>query len=125
MSDEVYVHVAAEEEWLNDNTYPQPRIITYGVVHTETFQVDGCDVANLYSYPIKNRITKYVCVPMPNYIYDVSKIVWERTRDLMPGAVRDILPNHCSEHFYCGFLNVVNIAMSQQNGNKNCMMRIS
>jgi hypothetical protein len=28
------------------------------------------------------------------------KKIWERTRDLMPSASRDIPPNHCSQKFY-------------------------
>jgi hypothetical protein len=28
------------------------------------------------------------------------KMIWERTRDLMPSAARDIPPKHCSQHFY-------------------------
>jgi hypothetical protein len=97
---DIYVHVAMEEERLNASNYPQSRRITYGVGHTENFQVDDCAVDNLYHYPINNRITKYMCVPMPNYIFDFSKMVWERTRDLMPSTSRDIPPNYCSGHFY-------------------------
>jgi hypothetical protein len=37
---------------------------------------------------------------MPNYIYDFTKMVWERTRDIMPSAARDIPPNQSSQHFY-------------------------
>jgi hypothetical protein len=37
---------------------------------------------------------------MPSYIYDVMKMIWERTRDLMPSAARDKPPNHFSQHFY-------------------------
>jgi hypothetical protein len=37
---------------------------------------------------------------MPSYIYDFMKMIWERARDLMPGAARDIPTNHCSQHFY-------------------------
>jgi hypothetical protein len=100
MFDEMYVHVGKEEERLNASTYPQPIICIYGVVHSENFQVDGCSVDNLYHYPINNRITKSMRVPMPNYIYDFTKMIWERTRDLMPIAARDIPPNHFSQHFY-------------------------
>jgi hypothetical protein len=39
-------------------------------------------------------------VPMPSYIYDFMKIIWERTRYLMPSATRYIPQNHCSQHFY-------------------------
>jgi hypothetical protein len=28
------------------------------------------------------------------------KMIWERTRDLMPSAAIDIPTNHCSQHFY-------------------------
>jgi hypothetical protein len=28
------------------------------------------------------------------------KMIWERTRDLMPISARDIPPNHCSQQFY-------------------------
>jgi hypothetical protein len=41
-----------------------------------------------------------MCVPMPSYMYDFMKMTWERTRDLMPSAARDIPPNHCSQQFY-------------------------
>jgi hypothetical protein len=41
-----------------------------------------------------------MCVPMPSYIYEFMKMIWERTRDLMPIASRDIPPNHCSQQFY-------------------------
>jgi hypothetical protein len=41
-----------------------------------------------------------MCVPMLSYIYDFMEIIWERTRDLVPSAARDIPPNHCSQHFY-------------------------
>jgi hypothetical protein len=92
MFDEMYAHVGKEEERLNASTYHQARRCTYGVVHTEIFKVGGCYVANLYQYPINNRITKSMCVPMPKYTYDFSKIVWERTRYFMPSAARDIPP---------------------------------
>jgi hypothetical protein len=49
MFDEMYVHVGKEEERLNASTYPQLRRCTYGVVHTEKFQVGCCSVANLYT----------------------------------------------------------------------------
>jgi hypothetical protein len=39
-------------------------------------------------------------VPMPSYMYEFMKMIWERTRDLMPIAARDIPPNHCSQQFY-------------------------
>jgi hypothetical protein len=100
MCDEMYVHVGKEEQTLSNSTYPHPRRGIYGTVHSEKFQVDGCSVGNLYQYPTNNRITKSNCVPMPNYIYDFTKIIWERTRDLMPSAARYIPPYHCSQHFY-------------------------
>jgi hypothetical protein len=62
--------------------------------------VDGTSVANLYHYPINNRIAKSMCVPMPSYMYDIVKMICERTRDLMSSAARDIPPNHCSQKFY-------------------------
>jgi hypothetical protein len=89
-----------EVERLNASKYPQLRRIAHGVVHTEKKQVDGCAVANIYLYPIKNQISKSMCVPMPDCIYHFSKMFWERTIDRMPSAARDIPPNHCSEHFY-------------------------
>jgi hypothetical protein len=81
-------------------TYPQPRRRVYGVIHSENFAVDGKSVANLYHYPINNRIVKSMCVPMLSYTYDFMKMIWERTRDLIPSAARYIPPNHCSQHFY-------------------------
>jgi hypothetical protein len=62
--------------------------------------VSGTSVANLYHYPINNRIVKSMCVPMPSYMYDFMKMIWERTRYLMPIAARDIPQNHCSQQFY-------------------------
>jgi hypothetical protein len=85
---------------LNAYTYPKPRIRVYGVIHSENFSVDGRSVANLYHYPIKNRVVKSMCVPIPSYIYDFMKMISERTRDLMPSAARDIPPNHCPQHLY-------------------------
>jgi hypothetical protein len=41
-----------------------------------------------------------MCVPMPRYMYDFMNMIWERTRDIMPSAARDIPPNHCSKQFY-------------------------
>jgi hypothetical protein len=41
MFHKMYVHVAAEEERLDNTNYPQPRRITYGVVHSEKSQVDS------------------------------------------------------------------------------------
>jgi hypothetical protein len=83
---------------LDASTYPQPIIRVYGVIHSEIFAVDGKSVASLYHYPINNRITKFMCVPMPSYIYDFMKRIWERiwerTRDLMPSAARGKPPNH-------------------------------
>jgi hypothetical protein len=100
MFDEIYVHVKKDKERLNASTYPQPRRRVYGVIHSEKLSVDGASVANLYHYPINNRIAKSMCVPMTSYIYDFMKMIWERTRDLIPSASRDIPPNHCSQHFY-------------------------
>jgi hypothetical protein len=37
---------------------------------------------------------------MQEYIYDFTKMEWERTRDIMPSAARDIPLNHFSQHFY-------------------------
>jgi hypothetical protein len=95
MFNEIYVHVGKEEERLSASTYP-PRKRIYGTVHSENFQLDGCSVANLYHYPINNLITKSMCVPMSTYIYDFTKMVWERTRDSMPSITRYVPPNHCS-----------------------------
>jgi hypothetical protein len=100
MCDEIYFHVEKDQERLNASTYPQPRGRVYGVIHSEIFAVDGKSVANLYHYPINNRISKSMCVPMPSYIYDFMKMIWERTRYLMSSATRDKPPNHCSQHFY-------------------------
>jgi hypothetical protein len=100
MFDEIYVHVKKTQERLNACTYPQPRRRVYGVIHSENLAVSGTSVANLYHYPINNRIVKSMCVPMPSYMYDFMKMIWERTRDLMPIAARDIPPNHCSQQFY-------------------------
>jgi hypothetical protein len=100
MFDEIYVHVKKDQERLNASAYPQPRRHVYGVIHSENLSVDGTSVANLYHYPINNRIAKSMCVPMPSYMYDFMKMIWERTRDLMPSAARDIPPNHCSQQFY-------------------------
>jgi hypothetical protein len=73
MFNEIYVHVGKEEEMLNASTYPQPSRRICGVAHSENFQVDGFYVDNLHHYPINNWITKSMCVPMPNYIYDLKK----------------------------------------------------
>jgi hypothetical protein len=101
MFDEMYVHVKKDQERLNAATYSQPRIRVYGVIHSENFTiVYGRSVANLYHYPINNRIAKSMGVPMSSYIYDFMKIIWERTRDIMPSAARYIPPNHFSQHFY-------------------------
>jgi hypothetical protein len=100
MFDEIFVHVEKEQERLNASTYPQPRRRVYQVIHSENFSVDGKSLSNLYQYPINNRILKSMCIPMLSYIYDFMKMIWERTRDLMPSAARDIPPNHCSQHFY-------------------------
>jgi hypothetical protein len=90
MFDEIYVHVKKDQERLNASAYPQPRIHAYGIIHSENFSVDGTSVANLYHYPINNRVAKSMCVPMPSYMYDFMKIIWEITRDLIPIAARDI-----------------------------------
>jgi hypothetical protein len=58
MFDEIYVHVQKDRERLNASTYPQPRRRVYGVIHSENFSVDGTSVANLYHYPINNRLAK-------------------------------------------------------------------
>jgi hypothetical protein len=100
MFDEMYVHFRKDQERLNASTYPQRIIRVYGVIYSETFAVYGKSVANLYHYPINNHILKSMCVPMPRYIYDFMKMIWERTRDLMPSAAIDITTNHCSQHFY-------------------------
>jgi hypothetical protein len=100
MFDEIYVHVKKDQERLNASPYPQPRRRVYGVIHSENFSVNGTSVANLYHYPINSHISKSMCVPMPSYIYDFMKMIWEITRDPMPIAARDIPPNHCSQHFY-------------------------
>jgi hypothetical protein len=100
MFDEIYVHVKKDQERLNASIYPQPRRRVYGVIHSDNFSVDGTSVANLYHYPINNRIAKSMCVPMPSYIYDFMKMIWEITRDVMSSAARDIPPNHSSQHFY-------------------------
>jgi hypothetical protein len=69
MFDEMYVHVKKDKERLNASTYPQPRRRVYGVIHSENFTVDEKSIADLYHYPINNRIAKSMCVPMPSYIY--------------------------------------------------------
>jgi hypothetical protein len=99
MFDEIYVHVKKDQERLNSSAYPQPRKRVYGVIHSENLSVDGTSVANLYHYPINSNIAKSMCVPMPSYMYDFMKMIWERTRDLIPSAARDIPPNHCSQQF--------------------------
>jgi hypothetical protein len=58
MFDEIYVHVNNDQERLNASTYPKPRRRVYGVIDSENFSVDGRYVANLYHYPINNRIAK-------------------------------------------------------------------
>jgi hypothetical protein len=98
--DEIYVHVKKDKESLNASTYPQPRRHVYGFIHSENFTVDGKYVANLHHYLINNHIAKSTCVPMPSYIYDFMKMIWEMTRDLIPGAARDIPLNHCAQHLY-------------------------
>jgi hypothetical protein len=96
----MYVHIKKDRERFNASTYPQPRRRVYWVIHSENFLVDGTSVPNIYHYPINNRIAKSICVPMQSYIYDFTKIIWERTRDRMPSAARDIPPNHCSQYLY-------------------------
>jgi hypothetical protein len=96
MFDEIYFHVKNDQERLNASTYPQPRRRVYGVIHSENFSADGRSVSNLYHYPINNRIAKSMCVPMPSYIYDFMKMIWEGTRDLIPSVAIDIPPNHRS-----------------------------
>jgi hypothetical protein len=76
MFDEIHVHVKKDQERLNASTYPQPMRRVYGVIHSENFSVDGTSVANLYHYPINNRIKKSMCVPMPSYLYDFMKMIW-------------------------------------------------
>jgi hypothetical protein len=101
MFDEIYVHVNKDQERLNASAYPQPRRRVYGMIHSENLSMDGTSVANLYHYTINRRIAKSMCVPMPTYMYDYfMKMIWERTRYLMPSAARDIPPNHCSQQFY-------------------------
>jgi hypothetical protein len=100
MFDEIYVHVKKNPERLNACTYPQPRRLVYGVIHSENLSVSGTSVANLYHYPINNRFVKSMCVPKLSYTYEFMKMIWERTRYLMPISARDIPPNHCSQHFY-------------------------
>jgi hypothetical protein len=56
--DEMYVHVKKDQERLNASAYPKPRRHVYGVIHSENLSVDGTSVANLYHYPINNRIAK-------------------------------------------------------------------
>jgi hypothetical protein len=79
MFDEIYVHVKKNPERLNACNYPQPRRRVYGVIHYENLSVSGTPVANLYHYPINNRIVKSMCVPMPSYMYEFVKMIWERT----------------------------------------------
>jgi hypothetical protein len=100
MFDEIYVHFKKDQERLNASAYPQPRRRVYGVIHSENLLVSGTSVANLYHYPMNNRIAKSMCVPMPSYMYELMKMIWERTRDLMPIDARDIPQNHCSQQFY-------------------------
>jgi hypothetical protein len=98
--DEIYVQFKKDQEILNAAAYPQPKRRVYGIIHSDNFLVDGTSVANLYHYPINKRIVKSMYVPMPSYMYDFMKMIWERTRDPMPSAARDIPPNHCSQHLY-------------------------
>jgi hypothetical protein len=100
MFDEIYVHAKKDQERLNASAFPQPRRSGYGEIHSVNLSVDGTSVANLYHDPINNRIAKSMCVPMPSFMYDFMKMIWERTRDLIPIAARDIPPNHFSQHFY-------------------------
>jgi hypothetical protein len=100
MLDKIYVHVKKDQEMLNASSYTQPRRRVYGVIHCENYAVDGTSVPNLYHYPINNRIAKSISVLMPSYIYEFMKMIWQRTRDFMPRAARDIPPNHCSQHLY-------------------------
>jgi hypothetical protein len=100
MFDEIYVHVKKDQERLNASASPQPRRRVYGVIHSENLLVNGTSVAKLYHYPINNRIAKSMCVPMPSYMYEFMKMIWERTRDLMPIAARYIPPNHFSQQLY-------------------------
>jgi hypothetical protein len=76
MFDEIYVHDKKDQERLNASNYPKPRRRVYGVIHSENLSVDGRSIANLYNYPIKNRIVKSMCVPMPSYIYEFMKMIW-------------------------------------------------
>jgi hypothetical protein len=100
MFDEMYVHVKKDQERLNASTYKPPRRRAYGVIHSENLSVSGTSVANLYHYPINNRIVKSMFVPMPSYMYEFMKMIWERTRDRMPITARYIPPNCCSQQFY-------------------------
>jgi hypothetical protein len=70
MFDDFFVHMGKEEERLNASTCPPPRRCTYGAVHSENVQVGDYSVADLYQYPINNRITKSMRVPLKKYIYD-------------------------------------------------------
>jgi hypothetical protein len=99
MFNEMYVHVKKDKERLNASAYPQRRRRVYGIIHSENFLVDDTSVANLYHYPINNRIVKSMCVPMPSYMYDFMKMIWEITRDLLSSTAIDIPPNQCSQHF--------------------------
>jgi hypothetical protein len=100
MFDDIYVRVKKDQERLNASAYPEPRRRVYGVIHSENVSVHDTSVANLYHYPINSRIEKSMCFPMPSYMYDFMKMIWERMRDLMLSAARDIPPNHCSQQFY-------------------------
>jgi hypothetical protein len=92
MFDEIYVHVKKDQEKLIASAYPEPRVRVYGVIHSGNLSVDGRSVASLYHYLINSRIAKSMCAPMPSYMYDFMKVIWERTRYLIPSAARDIPP---------------------------------
>jgi hypothetical protein len=98
MFDEIYVNVKKDQERLDASAYPQPRKRVYGVIHSENLSVDGTSVANLYHYPINNRIAKSMCIPMPSYI---SMVFSNRARIYVrPLLIRAlVLKKYCYHRF--------------------------
>jgi hypothetical protein len=98
--DDIYVKVSSKEEILNGTAYPQPRRIAFGVVQSQGYHLYGVPVAKLFHYSLRCHISKEICIPMPKYIYRLTKMVWERIQGLLPSDVRDIPPNPCQKCFY-------------------------
>jgi hypothetical protein len=99
MFDDIYVTLSSKKEQLNGTTYPQPRRITLGMVHSQGYKIDDVPVVKLFHYPVKCSISKEMCIPVPTYIYRFVKMVWERIRDLLPSPAREFPPNHCQQCF--------------------------